>query len=476
MDEMLFFNGIQAGSGEYLLPPIQMELFIKAISESRVNEAEQKELSDWLRKMRSGPYGIAAGYDPKLLEESGWGVIFHVDCHPAVIAAVRPLLDWRKQQAGKYYREYLGADGYRPGDDKNHWLERAPRKMGPGPAEPDKVPYYLLIIGSPDQIPFQFQVQLDVQYAVGRVCFESVAEYASYARSVVQAEQQQLRLARRAVFFGVANKDDKATRLSRDHLVGPVAQQFDSRHFYDQQAWQIIRAFDSGATKSCLSQIMNGSEPPAIFFGASHGMGFTGSDPHVQECRQGALLCQDWPGPRDWGTKAIPPDHYFSEEDLSEKANLWGSIALLFACYSAGTPQFDEFVGYSNPADVQIAHRPFTARLPQRMLAHPNGGALAVAGHVDRTWGYSFYWDRAGQQTGVFDSALTCLSQGFPIGHALEVFNERYAELATDLNLLLKDARRNPSAHKYELFNLWTALNDAKNFVLVGDPAVRLMV
>ena len=61
------------------------------------------------------------------------------------------------------------------------------------------------------------------------------------------------------------------------------------------------------------------------------------------------------------------------------------------------------------------------AALPQRLLTHPKGGALAVIAHVDRAWGYSIQAPKmAGAQITPFRSSLGSIMIGDPVGHAVK--------------------------------------------------------
>jgi hypothetical protein len=468
-DDLLYFNGINGESGEYDLPPMsaaELSRFIKG-------EAKPENLSELRFRHESKGLqhlGVKEGVDAKRLDQAGWGLILARDADPAIKEALSPLLSLREGQAGERFRVYEGADGYRPGDAKTAWLARAPRKMGPGPADPEKVPYYLLICGSPEQIPYRFQSQLDVQYAVGRIHFDTLDDYASYARSVVEAETGALKLPRRMQFFGVANPLDQATNLSAKQLVAPLREQL-AGQFAD---WTFEAAMAEEATKARLGGMLGGEATPALLFTASHGMDFPLNSPR-QIPHQGALLCQDWPGPGAH-RGPIPEDFYFAGQDLASDANLLGLIAFFFACYGAGTPELDDFAKQAFRDRTQIAPRPFLAGLPTRMLGLPRGGALAVIGHVERAWTYSFRWQRAGTQTEVFRSALHRLLDGHPVGSALEFFNERYAELSTVLSDELEDIDSGKQSDPYELAGMWTANNDARGYALIGDPAVRLPV
>jgi hypothetical protein len=474
MTDELIFNGINAATGEPLLPPLDAETMSGIIRGEVADPQALAELKLKYEQSTQAHFAVKEGIDPKDLGQSGWGVLFPFNADPKIVEAMRPLLDWRKSQAGKNYREYTGPEGYRYKADgsmfesKNDWLAR--HGAGPGPADPEKVPYYLLIVGDPDTIPYRFQYQLDVQYAAGRIHFDKPEDYWNYANSVVAAEKKKLALPKKTAFFAVANPDDAATNLSHDQLVLPLAESMAA----SQKGWKFQTLEKAAATKAGLAALLGGKDTPALLFSASHGMGFPNGH-ELQFSDQGGLLCQDWPGPKEW-RKPIPKDLYFSASDVPDDANVFGLIAFAFACYGAGTPRLDEFARQAFKARGEIAPKSFLAGLPKRLLSHPKGGALAYIGHIERAWGYSFSWGKAGKQLAVFESTLTRLLEGHPVGSAFEYFNQRYAELSSDLSSTLEEMEFGMAVDKMELAGMWTANNDARDFVVIGDPGVRLMV
>lgn len=489
LDDRASWHGIVANLRELLL----------ALQRSGLRahpEAVQAVIGTWLDEVHqrvAAPLGVVPWVDPADLTEAGWGVIFPaalpVEEQSAIESALSPLLRLRAQQAGAYYRCYTGPDGYRPGDTARDFLRRPPRRaVAANPAAPEEtgVPYYLLLVGNPEQIPFEFQYQLDVQYAVGRLDFgDDLAAYRRYAHNVVAAEsgprwsQSQQRQRRQVVFFGTNHPGDEATALSARHLVVPLGDSVRSRA--SDQGWRVLNVAPEKASKANLLRLLRLDPPPALIFTATHGLEFEVGHPD-QIGQQGALLCQDWEG----ATGQISADTYFSARDVTAELNLRGSILFMFACFSAGTPQLDEYhrAAFRDNA-AAIAERPFVAALPKALLALRDRGALAVIGHVERVWGLSFLSEvpsrpmelvgRKREHIEVFAAVLEQLLAGQPAGAALDYVNMRYAALTTELTTLY-DRMSDPPAVEdvYRLAELWTGSNDARGYVLLGDPAVRL--
>jgi hypothetical protein len=94
---------------------------------------------------------------------------------------------------------------------------------------------------------------------------------------------------------------------------------------------------------------------------------------------------------------------------------------------------------------------------------------------VDRAWAYSFLSGSEPQIT-VFRETFDDLLRGYPVGAAMEYFNQRYAQLATYVTSVMHEDRYDGEVDPSEVVALWTANNDARSYVLLGDPAVRLAV
>jgi Peptidase family C25 len=469
-DNLIYFNGIDGKTGQYAITPRTID---DLAGVARFNpRTESIAATRGNTEVRS--FGLPPGVDENKFDTAGWGVIFADNAKPEIRAALEPLLTIRRKAAGELFKIF----DYKNGEQTRDWYIR--QGVAPNQLNPYVVPYYLLIVGGPDEVPFEFQYLLGVDYAVGRLSFSTLDEYARYAQSVTNYESaDNLANAKSISYWGTRHLGDGATQLSSSQLINPLANGDSSQpgpagkpaHANFGFGHDLFLGDD--ATKAALLSKFTADRPPALLFTASHGMQFSVGQPE-QLGSQGALLCQDWPGFGRMGS-----DYYFTAADVPDNANVKGMVAFLFACFAGGTPKVDQFILTPGQrlADLpSLASQPFVAALPQRLLTHPNGSALAVIAHVDRAWGCSIRSiGMKGSQIAPFRNGLQFMMSGKPIGHVIrDQFGSRFAALSAELLSLL--GQDGPNVSDAVLVSRWLERNDAQNYVVLGDPAVRLRV
>jgi len=466
---VVYVNGIDIDTGEYAFAPRSIDDLAKHV----LVHPSVRGFAEWhVERPRS--FGVQFGMNPAKLDEAGWAIVFHEDTPQDVQGALEPLIKLREQQAGTRFKTL----DYKKGEQTRAWYQR--HHISAGNLDPEIVPYYLLLVGAPDLIPFDFQYLLGVEYAVGRIAFDAAGDYERYARSIVDYERANtIPNAKEIAFWGTRHLGDPATNLSASFLIDPLAEGVAQaagalkRPIHSDVGYERTLHLGDDATKETLLANLHATKPPAMLFTASHGMAMRSGHPK-QLTDQGALLCQDWPG---FGT--MRPEHYLAAVDIADDANVKGTVAFLFACFGDGTPDADQFPMDLSQAGAAppLAPKPFIAALPRRLLAHPNGGALAVIGHIDRAWSFSMQTSNMPEaQIGTFRNTLGFVLSGDPVGNAIRgQFGARFASLSTALASATSPVA--PAAMHLsdrDLVAFWLERNDAQNYVVLGDPAVRI--
>ena len=182
-DDDIILNGINGATGEYLVAPIKPADAV-AIAGGRPTEGT---LASWFRAVasvfRRPKLGLPMDVDPTNPGRAGWAVVLPAGAPPELKAAVQPLIDRRKSVVPPDRCKVLE---YRPGETMKKWLAR--HGVAPGTVTPTKVPYYVTLVGGPADIPFDFQYLLDVEYAVGRLAFDTPELCRRYAGGVAAYE------------------------------------------------------------------------------------------------------------------------------------------------------------------------------------------------------------------------------------------------------------------------------------------------
>ncbi|MCB9745953.1 MAG: hypothetical protein H6740_25485 [Alphaproteobacteria bacterium] len=328
-------------------------------------------------------------------------------------------------------------------------------------------PRYLLLAGSPHGVSLPLERALSSDGIVGRLHFRDPDGYGLYVNKLLRPPPD----ARPQALFHVVEDGTPATALARDALVEPLARRATSQG--DRFHGDVRRV--PGQRSALLEAAQAG---PAVMLSAGHGLGpprrDRGWDP---ERLQGAL---------SFGPGEAP----LTGEDVARGRFLPHGVWLLFACYGAGTPHDSAYApwlrglvdrqlispGVARAALRGAAEGPgFVAALPQALLANPEG-PVAVIGHVDLAWSYSFEAtldERTGDRAGRFGEVIEDLLRRKRVGAALLELTRWSAEVNRALTARLAEAM-GAGAPPPELMALWMMRQDLEGFTLLGDPAARL--
>ena len=459
--QMIYFNGVDFISGGYLTPPVTLNDLVGIAAEefNRMSPGGRNAALNFHKIRSAVTYGFNANMED--IQEARWGVIFTSDETEEVRNSFMPLIEHRSRQMGEDARIFTCRLGW----TANEFLANYGVQSGFGDTE--IVPYYLLLVGGPEKIPFRFQYELSGEYAVGRLAFNQAADYEEYISRLIDLETSTyIPNCREAAFWATANRssdgeEDRATLLSSSIL---------AQGLYDwlPASLGISKSFAlaSDATKASLAGLFCRKKPPVLLFTASHGLGFNACTPD-QLRLQGALVTQDWKTDRP-----VSIDDIFSTEDILAlpELNVRGMVQFAFACFGAGTPQVGDY-SYGNLEP--IAERPFTARLPTQMLKN---GALGFVGHIDRSWGFSYIDLNNRPMLEGYKRAFTRILKGKLLGHALRDQYDHGVQLSARLIEDLNDMEWGKSIPPERLVNRWIERNDSRAYCLLGDPGAHIRI
>jgi hypothetical protein len=334
-----------------------------------------------------------------------------------------------------------------------------------GPAGPGREPpFYILILGSPQRIPFGFQMTLHAGGAVGRVHYDTPEEYRAYFRKL---------LGRKRGIRGLdifAPCHDEATELATARFAHPLAD-WACRKGLACRSIIDARGARKRATRAGFEAM--GRTGESILFATGHGL----FEPRPAQVElTGALCC-----PREDEAILDPARDLISPDLIGSAPCFPGSIIVMHSCY-----------GFGMPSESALDHRcgvlPGRKRedrisaLPRKWLANP-GGPIAFIGHLDialvfkRNAVYRDGLDPLDPFTWLVEAI--CL-RGHTVGYAMSGLRRTVANLS-NLSLMLLDQQERLKrgirgrlafwARKGVVAEKLIRMNDAGKLLLFGDPA-----
>lgn len=448
MEEKILFDGFDLETGQprgSSVSPLEVGRGI----------LERRRVGDWQPAPRSEEVKRGMPRD--------WGLVCCPNLDPDIVDALDPLV---KKRHGDLYC-YNGAS------DQITWARYLKEQGHSLPASS----MYLLLVGGPEEISFDFERMLTPQHAVGRLDLPDAAAYERYVRALLAYEQDEESTGIRRLHVDFFAPDWDETEASCEQFARPLQQTVEQITREDFTAEGLFGEKATG--KAVVARLAGYRETgaPALLFLASHGLEVEGD---LRPRFQGSWVPQGTPGlghvpsPQEVKDHCLTGDH-FGSGDLSP----YGSIVFNFSCFGGGLHEgfslrewFLE--GGSEPDDPQ----PMVSALGRGLLANPRPALAYISTLDQKTNVFSLLPD--GLQP--FEEWVTLvLSSGWSVGMACQILWEKGVTLLqgaySRLEDMLSEGKTAQTLSEQDAWVLalnWFMADELDGFVIHGDPAVRL--
>jgi hypothetical protein len=329
------------------------------------------------------------------------------------------------------------------------------------------IPQYLLIYGSPTEIPWRLQYALNPARSVGRldITGDGLANYVTALRNgwsnadVSYADP---------VVWSVDHSGD-ITSLMRTIIAEPLHQKF-----HDDSEMPGARFIDGQSEPASVQRLYTAlaTKKPALIVTTSHGRTEPLSDPMAMRASLGLPIGQDY--------------QWLSPRDLLDRWQPDGAIWFAHACCSAGSDSPSAYAGLFEAGEA--LDQTISAVAALSASTSPLAGALLCApkplrafiGHVEPTFNWTIQFPENDQSltADLLAAIYEGVAGGRPVGLSMARFYGAIGSLLTQLEQARRvfDSKGGPEAQTA----LWMALylrvtaHDRASTVILGDPTAAL--
>lgn len=328
-----------------------------------------------------------------------------------------------------------------------------------------RLPWYLLLCGSPEVLPWRLQYVLNSAAYVGRLDLDETG-LDNYVRALLGGWKDAASRPDRPVVWTVDHGHPDITWLMRQAIAEPLAAKLRADAQIGEEHVRCLAGPE--ATTGALVDTLTGARP-AFVVTTSHGMTGPLDDPATMGRQLGFLV--------DDGHDLLGP------EDLLEKWQPDGAIWYAHACCSAGSDKTTSYEGLvEEGTSVDLTLKAVAglgskqAPLPRALLGAERP-LRAFIGHVEPTFDWTLRADTGQLLTATLRQALynrMYRKTPEPVGLAFQGWYRHVGELLSQWKQAFDAINDGDTSARAAALRAQLTALDRQSLVILGDPTVAL--